>query len=184
VFGRSTPPASPVPYDRIDFGHATVQVVKPVPLVEVRLNATDLNGNPLPNNRLQAGQQFLVNAYVQDIRTDIVDSLKGVFSAYLDVVYPVNLAAPCSLGYQSLRLHHQFCRSVHSRSKGPVPDRQRLDRRGWSVSRTSTGSTQRSTAPTVCSPPDLQHSTPPGGTGTLGLHSRSGRSAATESRCR
>jgi hypothetical protein len=94
VYGRSSPPTSPIPYDRIDFGQATVDVVEPVDLVEIRLEATDLNGNPLPDETVQAGQQFLVSAYVQDIRTDIVDSLKGVFSAYLDVLYPVNLAAP------------------------------------------------------------------------------------------
>jgi hypothetical protein len=94
VYGRSSPPAARVPYDRIDFGQTSIQVVPTRKLVEIQLVATDLTGNPLPNNVVQAGQQFLVSAFVQDIREDFPDSLKGVFSAYLDVLYPANLATP------------------------------------------------------------------------------------------
>lgn len=87
-------PEKAVPYPRIDFGIATVEIVDAPKLVQIQLVATTLNGNPLPNNQVQAGSDFLVSAYVQDIRTDINDQLKGVFSAYLDVFYPQLLTTP------------------------------------------------------------------------------------------
>lgn len=100
VYGLSSPPTTPIPFDRIGFGQTSIQVVPTRKLVEIQLVATDLSGNPLPNNVVQTGTEFLVSAYVQDIRetypdgTPFPNELKGVFSAYLDVLYPANLAAP------------------------------------------------------------------------------------------
>ena len=87
-------PEKAVPYPRIDFGIASVEIVDAPKLVQIELVATTLTGTPLPNNQVQAGSEFLVSAYVQDIRTDVADQLKGVFSAYLDVFYPQLLTTP------------------------------------------------------------------------------------------
>jgi hypothetical protein len=100
VYGLSNPPTTAIPFDRIGFGQTSIQVVPTRKLVEIQLVATDLNGNPLPNNVVQTGTEFLVSGFVQDIRetypdgSPFPDDLKGVFSAYMDVLYPTNLAAP------------------------------------------------------------------------------------------
>ncbi|MCH5374252.1 MAG: dockerin type I domain-containing protein [Planctomycetes bacterium] len=87
-------PEKAVDYPRIDFGLTTISIVEAPTLVEIQLVATDLNGNPLKNNQISAGSDFLVSAYVQDVRDDIADQFKGVFSAYLDVFYPQTLTRP------------------------------------------------------------------------------------------
>ena len=98
-------PERAVDFDRIDFGQTTIDIVQPETLVNIRLEATDLNGDPLPNNRLNAGDDFLVTAWVEDIRADVPNDLKGLFSAYLDVIYPPDMARPVAsatspFGYQ------------------------------------------------------------------------------------
>ena len=98
-------PEKAVDFDRIDFGQTTINIIQPETLVNIRLEATDLNGNPLPNNRLNAGDDFLVTAWVEDVRADVPNDLKGLFSAYLDVIYPPDLARPVAsatspFGYQ------------------------------------------------------------------------------------
>jgi hypothetical protein len=94
LYGTFQPGANPIPFDRIFYGETEVQIVPPRELVEIRLVAYNLDGVPLPNNTIQAGSDFLVRAWVEDIRDDIAPSLKGVFSAYLDVIYPSTLFAP------------------------------------------------------------------------------------------
>jgi hypothetical protein len=88
-------PEKAVPYPRIDFGVASVEVVDAPKLVQIELVATTLNGTVLEkDDTIQAGTEFFVSAYVQDIRTDVADPLKGVFSAYLDVFFPRFLTTP------------------------------------------------------------------------------------------
>jgi hypothetical protein len=87
----NVPPEPAISFPRIEFGTTAVQVVDSPDLVRIRLQATTLAGAPLPNNQLVAGQEFLVKAWVDDIR-GIAN--EGVFSAYLDVNYNGSLATP------------------------------------------------------------------------------------------
>lgn len=57
-------------------------------LVRFRLETTDTSGTPITS--INAGESFVLSAYVQDI-SDIPRD--GVFAAYLDVLYPENLVA-------------------------------------------------------------------------------------------
>lgn len=52
-------------------------------LLSIRLAATDLSGSPIDS--VTAGDEFLLQAFVQDMRGDASD--RGVFAAYLDVLY-------------------------------------------------------------------------------------------------
>ena len=56
--------------------------------VQVRLEWTDAGGTPLDSIHL--GEDFLLKAYVQDIRP----APQGVFQAYLDLTYPAARATP------------------------------------------------------------------------------------------
>ena len=47
------------------------------------LSVSDLFGNPLPNDQVEIGQSFRLNAFVQDVRPNPT----GVFAGYLDVAY-------------------------------------------------------------------------------------------------
>jgi hypothetical protein len=87
-------PEQAVDYPRIEFGDESITIVEAPKLVEIELVATDLNGNPLENNQIQAGSDYLVSAYVEDVRDDVADQFKGAFSAYLDVFYPQTLTRP------------------------------------------------------------------------------------------
>jgi len=87
-------PETSVDYSFIDFRAATINVVESPDLVQVRLVATDLLGNALPNNQVAAGTQFYVKALVDDIRTTVPTNQQGVFSAYLDITYNSTLARP------------------------------------------------------------------------------------------
>lgn len=63
--------------------------------VNIRLEVTNAGG--IPVSTIGAGDDFFLNSYVQDIRP----SPLGVFSAYMDVIYPSSLAAvsgPISYG--------------------------------------------------------------------------------------
>ncbi len=66
---------------------ATVSVFVQPDLVQIRLAAAQLNGQPI--TRLDVGQSFLLQGFVRDIS----DAGGGVFAAYLDVEYPANVAA-------------------------------------------------------------------------------------------
>ncbi len=52
--------------------------------VGLRLEAQDLNGNPLPNNTIKTGEKFRLQMYTQDLRGFDAD---GVFAAFADVAY-------------------------------------------------------------------------------------------------
>ena len=65
--------------------------------MQIRLQATDLQGNPLPNNQVAVGTQFYVKAWVDDIRTTLPPNQEGVFSAYLDIIYNSTLATPVTV---------------------------------------------------------------------------------------
>lgn len=67
---------------------ATVTItVATLDLVRIRLEAADNSGTPI--NTLSVGQNFVVNAYVEDLR----QTPQGVFAAYLDVIYNADLAS-------------------------------------------------------------------------------------------
>ncbi len=85
-------PAEPsIDFQRIEFMTTDVEIIESPDLVRIRLEATNLAGDPLTNNQLVAGQEFFVNAWVDDIRGRVDE---GVFSAYLDVFYNPSLATP------------------------------------------------------------------------------------------
>nr|MBC8868084.1 hypothetical protein [Planctomycetota bacterium] len=89
-------PEEHVDYPRIEFGTASVQIVEPSDLVQIRLAATDddEDESPLPNNQIVAGDTFLVHGFVKDIRNDVAAGDRGTYSTYLDVFYSAALARP------------------------------------------------------------------------------------------
>lgn len=90
-------PASSVGFAQIDYGATTINVVPSAPVVQIRLQATTLQGTALPNNQVAAGTEFYVKAWVDDIRTTVAPSQQGVFSAYLDIIYNSTLARPVTV---------------------------------------------------------------------------------------
>ncbi len=58
--------------------------------VEIRLETTDLAGNLIES--IPAGQEFLVTAFLKDLRPEGVD--RGVYAAYLDLLFDADLAHP------------------------------------------------------------------------------------------
>lgn len=92
-------PETSVDYEQIDFRSTTINVVALPDLAKIRLDVTDLAGNSLAGKQVSPGTEFLVKAYVDDlgIRDDVPSfpaNQEGVFSAYLDIVYPSTLARP------------------------------------------------------------------------------------------
>ncbi|MFC1759518.1 GEVED domain-containing protein, partial [Planctomycetota bacterium] len=67
---------------------ANISVTTTSDFVTIRLVATDVDGNPI--SRLAVDSDFLLQAYVQDLRSDAT----GVHSAFLDVNYSSVLANP------------------------------------------------------------------------------------------
>jgi hypothetical protein len=90
-------PPNSVGYAQVDYGATTINVIDSPDLVQVRLEATTLQGTPLPNNQIAAGTEFYVKAWVDDIRTTIAPNQQGVFSAYLDIIYNSTLARPVTV---------------------------------------------------------------------------------------
>ena len=56
-------------------------LLAPGDVIEFELQALDVNLNPLVNNTVQKGQDFVLAAFVSDIRR----SPTGVFAGFLDV---------------------------------------------------------------------------------------------------
>ncbi|MBC8352007.1 MAG: tandem-95 repeat protein [Planctomycetes bacterium] len=68
----------------------TVQVGNSPNDINLRLETTDLNGNPI--STITAGSEFKVRAYVQDIRNPAPDPARaGVFAIYFDLLYDSGL---------------------------------------------------------------------------------------------
>lgn len=63
--------------------------------VQIRLETTDLNGNPI--QAISQGEQFLLKAYVKDLRSDdeVDDGIdrRGVYAAYFDLLYNYRLVS-------------------------------------------------------------------------------------------
>jgi hypothetical protein len=53
----------------------------------------DLNGTPLPNNRLKAGENFLLQVQVEDTQSPPADTFTGLINAALTVAYDNDLAS-------------------------------------------------------------------------------------------
>ncbi len=71
----------------------TVQVGAPTKDITIRLEATNLQGQPLTGPIL-VGDDFLVRVLVQDIRSNPPDRTRmGVFAAYLDLLYDGELVS-------------------------------------------------------------------------------------------
>jgi hypothetical protein len=79
-YGRFTLGIGSDPVEIDDVGKD--RLCHPGPEARVRLQATDLSGNPL--TQVEAGQEFYVQAYVRDTRNGIP---KGVSRATIDVAY-------------------------------------------------------------------------------------------------
>jgi uncharacterized secreted protein with C-terminal beta-propeller domain len=58
------------------------------PLIEVRLEITDADGNPV--TEVELGEQFYVNVHVKDLRD--AGMATGVFSTYVDLLFNTSLA--------------------------------------------------------------------------------------------
>jgi hypothetical protein len=69
-------------------GTAGSQVIEATPSAHFRLELSDLSGQPVTS--IQAGEEFLLNAYVADLRSEAA----GVFSAYLDVSFDSGVVVP------------------------------------------------------------------------------------------
>jgi hypothetical protein len=86
-----TSPEPPVGYENIEYDTASVSIVESPELVQISLDVCDTSGNALTT--VAPGQEFLVRAWVDDIRT-ISTASQGLFSAYLDVIFPQQLVTP------------------------------------------------------------------------------------------
>lgn len=64
-------------------------------LVDIQLNVTDLDGNEFTDaNPLMVGQQFNLDIFVSDLRAPAFGQPRGVFAAYMDLLYNSTLAQP------------------------------------------------------------------------------------------
>ena len=63
-------------------------VSEAMPIAQIRLELSDLAGQPITS--LQAGEEFYLNAYVADVRSEP----KGVFAAYLDLAFDADRVDP------------------------------------------------------------------------------------------
>ena len=66
-------------------------------LVSLRLVATNLSGTPI--NSVNVGSDFQLRLFASDLRTNVPVDTKGVFAAYLDVVYDYARATVSSVTY-------------------------------------------------------------------------------------
>jgi hypothetical protein len=66
-------------------------------LVSLRLVATNLSGTPI--NSVNVGSDFQIRLFASDLRTNVPVDTKGVFAAYLDVVYDYARATVSSVTY-------------------------------------------------------------------------------------
>lgn len=93
-------------------------------IVELKLQATDVNGSPI--DQITVGSQFQLRGYVQDLRTSGPDL--GVFAAYEDVLYSSSLVSPVTsttndpnLGFQvSFGPNYQRVREGDVRTLGVI----------------------------------------------------------------
>ncbi|RMF39161.1 MAG: hypothetical protein D6753_14465 [Planctomycetota bacterium] len=93
-------------------------------IVALNLRVTDLNGQEI--TEIQAGSQFQLRGFVQDLRGFGVD--RGVFAAYEDVLYSANLVSPVAsttndpdLGFQvQFGPNYQRVRSGDIRTVGII----------------------------------------------------------------
>jgi hypothetical protein len=69
-------------------GHAASEVVEATPSARVRLELNDLAGQAVTS--VQAGEEFILNAYVADLRSEPL----GVFAAYLDLSFDADRIVP------------------------------------------------------------------------------------------
>lgn len=63
-------------------------VSEAMPIAQIRLELSDLAGQPITS--LQAGEEFYLNAYVADVRSEP----KGVFAAYFDLAFDADRVVP------------------------------------------------------------------------------------------
>ncbi len=63
-------------------------VSEAMPIAQIRLELSDLAGQPITS--LQAGEEFFLNAYVADVRSEP----KGVFAAYFDLAFDADRVVP------------------------------------------------------------------------------------------
>jgi hypothetical protein len=96
------PPEPSLGNTQIEFGESSLDIVDLPKQAQIRLEVTDLNGNPLPNNQIIAGTQFYLQAWVDDVR-NLPSAQQAVYSAYLDVTYDRSLASPVASATNGLK---------------------------------------------------------------------------------
>lgn len=77
--------------------------------VQIRLAATDASGNPI--STIAAGSTFQVRAFVSDLRSDDGDGNpstdnRGVYAAYLDVLYSYQFASLLGIDYNTVEYNN------------------------------------------------------------------------------
>ncbi len=85
----------------------------------LRLDVTDLNGQPLGSSSVKVGDQFQLRGYVQDIRNPF-GSNRGIFAAYEDVLYSSNLVTPVASSSNPLGFQVQFGPNYNRVQSGDV----------------------------------------------------------------
>ena len=70
----------------------TITVAREDVLVLFQLVVTNVFGTPITS--ISDGGTFFLEVYVQDLRPDLADADKGVFSAYADLLYSSSLVSP------------------------------------------------------------------------------------------
>ena len=88
--------------------------------VRIRLQTADLNGDPIA--QIPAGQDFLLQGYVQDLRTNA----EGVFAAYVDVTYDPNLVSTTAASLDDVT----FGDSYQNGKSGSFPEPGLIDEVG------------------------------------------------------
>jgi hypothetical protein len=94
---------------------AVVVIQVGAPKVGIRLEVTDLDGQPV--SEVAAGDPLLLRAWVKDLRDD-THSSRGVFAAYLDVLFDPELVMPVLDGVLPLGFEIYFGPSYYDPGSG------------------------------------------------------------------
>ncbi|MBM4090314.1 MAG: tandem-95 repeat protein, partial [Planctomycetes bacterium] len=96
---------------------AIVEIQVGTPKASIRLEVTDLDGQPV--GQVSSDETLLLRAWVQDLR-DESHRARGVFAAFLDVLYDHTLVSPMLSGGTPLGFEIQFGPEYHQSGRGDV----------------------------------------------------------------
>ena len=114
------PPEPSLGNTQIQFGESGLEIVDLPKQAQLRLEVTDLNGNPLPNNQILAGSPFYLRAWVDDLR-NLPAAQQAIYSAYLDVTYDKSLASPVASASNGLNYDVMFGDGIIGTGVGKTP---------------------------------------------------------------